>query len=213
MSEDLYRIAELTDVQLLELLCSTEQDEIAYAHFLDRFLPHVEKECSRVCKCRKIDPHIGKQIAHDTFERVRKYKSFKKDQIKIDDDRKAIVVYLNRVSTSLFNDYHKQEEKRSIIHKSYFDDIRCSQESYTDIDGLRKKRDISELIMKKLNPKERIILIKDLEFKRHQKYLPNDVINTLAVELNIKRDTVRKIRERAIGKIKKAIDEINGNGK
>ena len=67
------------------------------------------------------------------------------------------------------------------------------------------------LILKKLNPKERKVLIKDIEYKRHQKYLPNDVIISLALELNVKRDTVRKIRERAIEKIKKAIDEINQN--
>ena len=211
MSEDLYQIAELTDVQLLELLCSTEQDEDAYTHFLERFLPHVEKECSKICKSRKIDSHIGKQIAHETFERIRKYKSFKKDQIKIDDDRKAIMVYLNRISTSLFNDYHKKEEKKAVIHKSYFDEIRSSQECYTDVEGLKKKRDISELILKKLNPKERKVLIKDIEYKRHQTDLPNDVIISLALELNVKRDTVRKIRERAIEKIKKAIDEINQN--
>jgi DNA-directed RNA polymerase sigma subunit (sigma70/sigma32) len=49
----------------------------------------------------------------------------------------------------------------------------------------------------------------DLEYKRHYKYLPDDVIDGLATELNIKRDTVRKIRERAIEKIKDAINEIN----
>ena len=204
-----YEIVKLSDVQLLELLCSTDQDEIAYSHFLKRFLPDVEKECSNICSRRNIHPHIGKQIAYDTFERVRKYKSFKKDHVKIEDDHKAIIVYLNRVSTSLFNDYYKKEDKKEVIHKTYFDDIKATVESSIDIEELKRKRDIAEIILKKLNPKERTVLIKDIEYKRHQKYLPDDVIDTLAMELNVKRDTVRKIRERAIEKIKIAIDEIN----
>jgi len=209
--ETTYEIVKLSDVQLLELLCSTADDDIAYTHFLDRFLPQVEKECTKICNTRKIDLHVGKQIAHETFERVRKYKSFKKDGIKIANERKAIIVYLNRISTHLFNDYHKKERKDTVVHKFYFDDIREAQESYDDIEGLKRKKDISAIILKKLNPKERIVLIKDIEYKKHQSYLPDDVIDSLAQELNIKRDTVRKIRERAIEKIKKAIDEINQN--
>jgi len=63
--------------------------------------------------------------------------------------------------------------------------------------------------MGKLNFKEQRVILTDLEYKRHHKYLPDDVIDTLAKQLNIKKDTVRKIRERAIEKIKKAIYEIN----
>jgi hypothetical protein len=52
-------------------------------------------------------------------------------------------------------------------------------------------------------------VLRDVEYKRHHKYLPDDVNESLSKELCIKKDTIRKIRERAIKKIKNAIDEIN----
>ena len=207
--ETTYEIEQLSDVQLLELLCSITDDNIAYSHFVDRFLPHVEKECLKICNTRKIDQHVGQQIAHETFERVRKYKSFKKDEIKIADEKKAVIVYLNRVSTHLFSDFYNKEKKENTVHKTYFDDIIASQESYNDIEGLKRKKDTAIAILKKLNPREKTILLKDIEYKKHSKYLPDDVVKALAQELNIKPDTVRKIRQRAIEKIKTAINEIN----
>lgn len=206
-----FEIVQLSDVQLLELLCSTTDDNVLYSHFVDRFLPHVQKECLKICNRRKIDQHVGQQIAHETFERVRRYKSFKKDGIKIAHEKKAVIIYLNRVSTHLFNDFYNNEKKEDTVHRTYFDDIISSHESYDDIEGLKRKKDISIAIFKKLNPKEKAILLKDIEYKRHNKYLPDDVISVLSQELNIKPDTIRKIRQRAIEKIKKAINEINQN--
>jgi DNA-directed RNA polymerase sigma subunit (sigma70/sigma32) len=60
-----------------------------------------------------------------------------------------------------------------------------------------------------LNSKEREVVLTDLEFKRSQKYLPEDANESLANRIGVKKNTVRKIRERAIQKLNKAIDEIN----
>lgn len=207
----LTNITNLQDIELLERLCSSDDDDLLYSQFLNRFLPDVEKECSRICNSRKLDSHVGKQIAHETFERVRKYKSFTKDQIKLANERKAIIVYLNRISLSLFNDFYNNEHKKEIVHKTYFDDIISPDSQAIDVKDLKKKKDLALLIFKKLNKKEQTILLADIEHKRHQKYLPDNVLDNLAKDLNIKRDTVRKIRERAIQKIKQAIDEINEN--
>lgn len=170
----------------------------------------VQDECKRLCERRKLDTHIGIQIAHETFERLKKYKSFKTDRIKLVDERKAILSYLNRISTTLFNTYHKHNEDKGTIHKTYFDDILGGTDcSATDAKVLKERKDLAIFIFKKLNIKEQKIILADLEYKRHHKYLPDDVIDSLAEELNIKRDSVRKIRERAIEKIKNAINEIN----
>ena len=52
-------------------------------------------------------------------------------------------------------------------------------------------------------------MLADIDYKRGQKYLLDDISEILAEELGVKKDTIRKIRERAIEKINKAIDEIN----
>lgn len=204
-------ISKLTDRELLRLLCSTADDEGVFNEFVNRFWPDMDKECSKICQNRKIDPHIGTEIAHETFERIRRYKSFKEDEIKITDDRKAILVYLIRISVRLFNSYHSKNSKQDIIHRTYFDDIADTVNGSFDIKDLKQKKDISIKILKKLTHKEQRVLLTDMEYKRHQKYLPDDVLDTLADELKVKKDTIRKIRERAIDKLKKAIDEINQN--
>ena len=110
-------LSKLPDKELLRLLCSTADDDRIFNEFVNRFWPDIDKECSKICQNRKIDPQIGSEIAHETFDRVRKYKSFKEDEIKIKDDRKAILVYLIRISVRLFNNYHSKNNKQDIMKK------------------------------------------------------------------------------------------------
>lgn len=203
------RTAELSDLELLKLLCSTADDGIVYNHFVQRFLPYIIKECSQICAKRKIDPHVGTQIAHETFERVRKYKSFKEDQINIPEERKAILVYLNRISVRLFNDHYAKQKKEDVLQKAYFDDIFGASGNGSDINQLKKNKELALSVLKKLTHKEQRILLTDIEYKRHHKYLPDDVLDNLAEELNMTKDNIRKTRSRTILKLKKAFDEIN----
>lgn len=198
-------------MQLLELLCSSSDDHIPYSHFVDRFLPHVQKECERICVVRKLDTHIGQQIAHQAFEKVRQYKSFKKDKIRLSDERRGINAYLNRIVVRLFNDYYNRENKKEILHATYFDDLLKDLDSQIDIKALKNKKDVATLIFSKLNSKEQKVVIADIEHKKYQKYLPDDITDALATELNVKSGSISQIRRRAIKKIKAAIDEINQN--
>lgn len=202
-------LQQLSDIKLLEVLCSEEQDDSIYRVFVSRFFPDVKNECERICKVRKIDQHIGNGIAHDAFERCRKYKSFRVDEITMPDNRKAILVYLFRICYRLFYDYHKKLKVQDVQHRTYFDDI-FESISRTDVKALKKQKDLAVIIFKKLSKKEQIVVLKDIEYKRHHKYLPDDVLEALAEQLNVKKDTIRKIRARAIIKINQAINEING---
>ncbi|MBK7763326.1 MAG: sigma-70 family RNA polymerase sigma factor [Bacteroidetes bacterium] len=143
--------------------------------------------------------------------RVRRYKSFKSDEIKLPNHHKAIIVYLNRISIRLFNDHYRKERKEDAIHRTYFDDIHEKIDSTIDFKALKEKKDLSVIIFNKLNEKEKRVVLADTQHKKHQKYLPDDVTATLAEELSVKHDTIRKIRKRAIEKILKAIDESNKN--
>lgn len=201
----------LSDLQLIEALCSQEDDTLLYKEFVKRFHSDLNESCKQKCKSRKIDEHIGTDIAHHAFERVRQYKSFKRDKIKIADDRKAIKLYLVRITLNLFNNHYRKEKNESLPHKSYFDDIFESVSFGTSVEDLKKKKEFAGLVFKKLNPKEQKVILTDIEYKKNQKYLPDDVNETLSIYLGVKKGSVRKIRERALEKIQTAINEINQN--
>jgi DNA-directed RNA polymerase specialized sigma24 family protein len=204
-------LIQLNDIALLEKLCSSDDDTDCYNEFVKRFLPDLTTHCTDVCNKRKLESHIGKQIAHETFSNVRKYKSFKTDGVKLPDDRMAILVYLKRISVNLFNDFHNKNKRRAITHKTYFDDILDGNEEKLNAVGLKDKKEFALFIFDKLNKKEQTVILADIEHKKFQKYLPDDITEDLSIQLNVKKETIRKIRERAIEKIKIAINEFNEN--
>jgi DNA-directed RNA polymerase specialized sigma24 family protein len=203
--------SQLSDLELLVALCSMHSDEGPYKEFVNRFYSDLQSECLRICKARKLDKHVGIQIAHETFEKVRKYKSFQVDQVKMTDSRKGILVYLIRISLNLFNNHHNKEKRQNEIanHKSYFEDLSQSTEQIDDPVKLERIKELTLHAFKRLSLREQKVILADIEYKRHYKYLPDDVTDKLATELKVKKDTIRKIRERAKTKIKKAIDEFN----
>lgn len=205
--EVLSKIKELDDISLLELLCKTDSDE-AYEEFVNRFYNEVLVQCKIKCKSRNVDLHIGKQIAHETFERVRKYKSFNKSKLKTNNQRKAILGWLYKFMIRLFYDYHNSQKNEEVKINSYFDELAEYAETI-NVESLAFKRNLAIIIYNKLNKKEKEVVLTDLEYKRGQKYLPDDISETLANKLGVKKPTVRKIRQRAINKIKLALDEIN----
>lgn len=197
----------MTDLELVSSLCKEEEDEFFYEEFVNRFMKPLSDECKLLCKKRKIDPHIGKEIAHRTFERVKKYKSFDETKCSVDDPRKSILVWLFKISGNLFLDYHKslkEEEPRP----TYFDDFKERIDNISS-EELHRKKGLAEVIMGSLNPKEQKVFLTDAEHKRLKKKLPQDINEALAEELGVKTDTIRKIRERAIKKVNAAIDKIN----
>lgn len=204
-------LKEISDSDLFVQLCNSTEDDILYTEFVNRFLPDIQAECLRICANRKIDTHVGQQIAHETFEKARKYKSFRANSVKSKDARKGILVYLYSISVNLFNDYYNKEKKLRewIPNHSYLDDIFEATSFESDVPALKNKKEMALKIFSSLNPKEQKVILKDLEYKRFQKYLPDDVNQTLSDELGVKKSTIRKIRERAITKIKTAIHEIN----
>lgn len=202
-------ILQLSDADLLEYICTTDNGEVAYQEFVNRYIKDVGDTCKNLCKWRKLDEQIGVQIAHDAFEKVRRLKSYKKDNGR-SNERKAILGFFYIVCLNLFNDhYNKNKNKGEYVSQpNYFNQI---SESLKDTAySNQAKMEITLKILKTLNKKEIRVITLDIEYKRHQKYLPDEVISELCKELGVKEASIRKIRERAITKIKKEIDVING---
>jgi DNA-directed RNA polymerase specialized sigma24 family protein len=198
----------LSDYELLERI-KDYQDDNAYNEFVDRFYTFVNEGCIKKCELRKIDVHVGKQIAHETFERVKSTKSFKKEKLNGCDSNSGLKGWLYRISSNLFYDYHNSLKEKDSNKSFYLDEI-IEEAKSIDINDLALKRDITMQIIKKLNQKEVEVVCTDLEYKRSKKYLPDEVNEALANRLGVKKDSIRKIRERAVTKLKAAINEING---
>lgn len=200
----------LSDTELLLSLCSEENDHELYEEFVKRFLPELTDQCHKICNRRKLDLQIGSQIAHECFEKVRKYKSFKADEIKLRDSRKAVLAYLFKVAVNLFNDHQRATDRKESldVNKTYFGNLLEDREEKYPPEKLKELKEKALAAFKTLNSREQKVITTDLEHKRSQKYLPDEVIALLATEIGVKKDTIRKIRERAIVKIKNAINEV-----
>ena len=92
------RTRQLSDLELLSYLCSVEDDQDVYEEFVRRFYKDLEIECKMRCQTRKLDKHIGIEIAHDTFEKVRRHKTFRVEEMNSANSRKGILLYLIRIS-------------------------------------------------------------------------------------------------------------------
>ena len=202
----------LSDIELFVALCKDPSNDNYYKGFIRRFLPDVEEECKRKCRYNKVDWQTGKEIAHKTFENARKSGSFteRKD---LKDSRKAILVYLFKIVTNLFNDHYRKKKReqqlQTTVHRTYFQDIVETDQYENDPEKLQKIRDNALNIFNKLNKKEKVVVLRDIEYKKQHIYLPDEVMEQLSEELGVKKASIRKIRERAIAKLKNAINEIN----
>lgn len=208
---DVNQIQLLPDMDLLSELCSAEDDTILYNEFVNRFLPELKAECLAICSHRKIDQHVGIQVAHDVFEKFRKYKSFESAETNTELSHKAVLVYLFSIARNLFNDWHNDQKKQNdgFVHKSYFDGLRETITIPDTPDLLKWQKDTALKIFENLNSKEKTVVLADIDHKKNSSYLPDEISEKLAARLKVKKATIRKIRERAIAKIKIAINEIN----
>ncbi|MGN6604527.1 MAG: RNA polymerase sigma factor [Ginsengibacter sp.] len=202
----------LPDIELFVALCKNPSDEDSYNEFVRRFLPDVVEECKRKCRYNRVDWQTGREIAHQALENARKSASFKEPE-NLKDPRKAILVYLFAIVTNLFNDHFRkkkrQQELQTTNHKTYFQNLIETSQYENDPEKLQNVRDNALFIFNKLSKKEKTVVLRDIEYKKHHLYLPHDVTEQLADELGIKKASIRKIRQRASDKIKKAINEIN----
>jgi DNA-directed RNA polymerase specialized sigma24 family protein len=185
-----------------------EDDGAPYKEFVRRFHPELKRFCRKKCELQKLDSHVGETIAHEVFERIRKYKSFRKDHFRGGDGRKWVLAYLSRSATRLFFNHHNQEKRQKDLPDTYLDDLRAEAQAI-DPTHLQETKERTALALKKLTPRELEVVLADLEYKRHTKYLPDDVTLALAEKLGVKSATIRKLRQRAAEKLNQAMNEIN----
>lgn len=199
----------LPDLDLVERLCSTPDDDLIYAAFAERFHPKLTDECIKISKRRKLDELTARDIAHKTLEKFRKHKSFEMSKMRLKDPRKAILAYLCTIAYNLFNDhYHATNPATKETRDSYFSGIFEGDRTELDPAKLQRLREQALNVFNTLNPGEQKVLLTDLEYKKAHIYLPEEINEKLAQELGVKKASIRKIRERAIKKLKKGIHDV-----
>lgn len=203
-------IRNLSDTELLEYICTVGNDEVGYNEFVNRYIKDVQKLCQKICRRRRLHDHVGLQICHDALQKLRGLKSFNRNKLRAGDQRKSILGFVYVICINLFNDHHNKVTRQfGSNHGFYLDDLAEAFKVSGKIDNHRRK-ELSERILKKLSPKEQKVLLTDMEYKRHQVYLPDEVVASLCEELKVSQSALRKIRERLKTKISKEIDVING---
>jgi len=197
-----------SDVELMDALCSNGDDQSLYNEVVRRFLPELKQQCHRKCERQGLDLHIGEEIAHKVFERVRKYKSFKRNETRAPTSRAAVLAYLARSASRLFLDHFNKEKRQEEVPDTYITDLRA-EATATNPARLQEIKEKTALAFAKLTTREKAVVLADLDYKRHTKYLPDDVITELSQSLGVKPDTIRKLRQTAKQKLQQAFDEIN----
>ena len=199
---------DVSDPELFHLLCTEDDDRAPYAEFVRRFLPELNTFCKRKCELQSLDRHVGETIAHDVFERIRKSKTFNRDHFSGGDGHKWVLAYLLTSARRQFLDLFNKQKRQDDVPISYFDELRKKYDAI-DPGKLKECKDLTELIVKKLTRNELAVAVADLEYKKHTKYLPDDVNLGLCEDLGITPAGVRQARARYKQKLNKAIDEIN----
>lgn len=205
-------IKQLPDADLLEYVCNVAGDEVAYSEFVNRYLPDTQTMCTKISGQRKLHVHVGLQISHDALAKFRGLKSFDRNKLKPpDDERKSINNLIYAICVNLFNDHHKKENRQAPEKQSfYLDEI--FENAFVNgktLDNARKK-ELTARLFKRINKKEQKLLLADMEYKKHQLYLPDHIVASLCEELEVTDSGLRKMRERIIKKFNKEIDVING---
>jgi DNA-directed RNA polymerase specialized sigma24 family protein len=202
------QFVDISDPELLHLVCTAEDNGAPYKEFVRRFHPELKQICKRKCDQQKLDPHIGETISHEVFDRVGKYKSFKKEHFRGGDGRKWILAYLSRSATRLFCNHHNQEKRQQELPDTYLDNLRAEAQAI-DPAHLQEIKEKTTAVLRQLTKKEMAVVLADIEYKKHTKYLPDEVTSALAEQLGVKSATIRKLRQRAAEKLNKAMNEIN----
>ena len=199
------------DMLLLYMACCDEDEPRARAAFTVFYNRHKEY-LYRVCAGRFGSSMDGAEkaadLVTDTF--VRAYESadtFDLDSTLTDDEaRRCVRAWIGKIAKNLFLSLHNANADTLLLSEEEGENLdrQCAEETENP-ETWSENRRLLEEALDTLNEKERIVInftYAYYKLESENQRLPNHVSQQIAEMIGTKRSTLRKIRQRAIDKIK-----------
>lgn len=211
-------LIEVSDWELIQTMAKwnsiPKEAESTFNEFYERYRSFLLKVCRKACQGFDSSNLLADDIFQNVFIKVR-YKAY---TFKLKDDStntnisKDIKAWLARIARNeLINFLRKNPDEMELsnpyrirTHELNENPIYAVTEEDKDAESLITKNSLDSLLQL-LNERESYILMTYMQFydpHNPNKHLPDDILKGVCLKFNIKPGNVRKIKERAIEKLR-----------
>lgn len=178
--------------------------------FHDRFKNRLFQKCERMCNRSRLDTDTAKDIFQETF--LKAFVSINKFTLpeELNDQHAVnkITKWLNKIALNLFVDYLSKQKKVSYVEE-FNDEASISEEDEFDIELSFNNTINTEVILQttwdSLTENERLVIIICIKNGCLQnKHMPDGILTEISKRLNVKKDSIRQIKLRALKKFRQA---------
>ncbi len=199
-----------SDEDLLVVISFREQNEVeakeAFKVFYDRYYRFLFSLCYNVCK--NIEPN-GEDLAKDVF--VNTMMAVYKSSNTYDSSKSKITTWLSRIAKremldllNILNEKRIGEKQFIPLNKDLAISDKDTEESI-EIETPQKKA--LDEALQNLSDKERDVLLTYMMYQEGNKHLPDEVIKVLCDRYETSSINLRKIKQRALEKVKSHIKQ------
>ncbi len=197
----------MTDLELIERMSLGNFDEKksseAFEEFHKRYAAGLYSMCSYICRMLPDRYEAAAEITENVLMRTFAYAN------SYNPNRASVKTWLNKIAQNEFNKYYVDYRKNHPIEEEPEDslggsDIEIEQED-SSFDKSKVNGDNLELALNELTEMERDILMTHMMYKdidNLDSQIPDEVMRQLCVAYKKKPNTIRKIKSRALTKIK-----------
>ena len=181
--------------------------------FHARFKNRLYQSCLRLCHRNRLDDDIAKDFFQDTIiKALLNVNKFSFDEgLTTDHSTKIILKWLYRIAFNLFIDYLKKKTKFSTIE--FYNDEIVDYSLINEIDEIEiyphqnNLKAILQSAWDNLNDGEMLVIYSCIRYNcLNKKHMPESVINDISEILNIKPNSIRQIKLRALRKFRDAFN-------
>lgn len=182
--------------------------------FHARFKNRLYQNCLRLCHRNRVEDDVAKDIFQDTIlkalEGINKFSLA--DDLSFHHSTNTVFKWLNKIAFNLFLNFLKTRYKFSDVEL-------CDEDLLMDYTTLNSIDDIEisagqinleatlQSAWDNLNYKETLVIYYCIKYNcLNQKHMPDNVINEVSEVLNVKPDSIRQIKLRALIKFRAAFN-------
>ena len=207
-------VSTVSDNQLFELMKNVDGDPLearsAWEEFYRRYAGYLWNCCLKICRTVSEGDSLAKDIFQSTIQKIYiKAKTYNPDRAT------GIKAWMGRIAYNEFIDYFNKFNQNFVLVNEMPDVEEDVQEDEDERAITEKLLDLKEdqikNLLSNLSAKEFKILMTCMSYfqiDNPNAHLPDDVINDLCSEFNVKSDALRQIKRRAILKLKSILSKL-----